>query len=241
MPSDHLEKPEGAPEWMVSFADMITILMAFFVVMFSIASGDSNNDKRTKQQETVIESLQYRFGPKWKPFMTWSIMPGNSNLPGSGKGLGSTAPMPAVGDPGGTMIVKKKERARIRVAGQGDTIAIGGLVMFDPSSAKLAARQEKTIDRITEELAGKQQIVEVVATASNRALPPGCPYRDRWELGYARCRAAANLLTAQKIEPSRFRLAVVPGFDAESSAEKIAEADEAVRVNLSAMLPPGGK
>ena len=182
MLSDHEEKPEGAPEWMVSFADMITILMAFFVVMFSIASGDSNNDKRTKQQETVLESLQSRFGPKWKPFMTWNVMPGNSNLPGSGKGLGSKLPVPAVGDPGGTMAVKKKERARIKVPGQGDTIAIGGLVMFEASSAKLAAGQEKTIGRITEELAGKQQVVEIVATASNCALPLGGPYRDRWEL-----------------------------------------------------------
>ena len=239
--SNHEEKPEGAPVWMVSFADMITILMSFFVVMFSVASGDSNGDKRTKQQETIIESLQYRFGPKWKPFMTWNVMPGNSNLPGSGKGLGSKLPVPAVGDPGGTMAVKKKERARIKVPGQGDTIAIGGLVMFEASSAKLAAGQEKTIGRITEELAGKQQVVEIVATASNRALPLGGPYRDRWELGYARCRAVADLLAAQKIEPARFRLSVVPGSDAEASVEKLAEADDAVRVNLSATLPAGGK
>ncbi len=106
--SYHEEKPEGAPVWMVSFADMITILLAFFVVMFSIASTDPNTGKQTKQQEIAIESLQYRFGPKWKPFMAWSIMPGNSNLPGNGKGLGSKSPVPAVGDPGGTMIVKKK-------------------------------------------------------------------------------------------------------------------------------------
>ncbi len=237
----HEEKPDGAPEWMVSFADMITILMSFFVVMFSIASGDSNGDKRSKQQETIFESLQYRFGPKWKPYTDWSIMPGNSTLPGSGKGLGSKSPVQAVGDPGGTMIVKKKERARILVAGQGDTIAIGGLLTFAPATAMLTAGQEKTIGRITEELAGKRQIVEIVATASNRALSPGSPYRDRWELGYARCRTVANLLAAQKIEPSRLRLSVVPGNDGESSAAKIAEADDAVQVNLSAMLAPGGK
>ena len=238
---DHEEKPEGAPVWMVSFADMITILLAFFVVMFSVASADPNTGQRTKQQEIAIESLQYRFGPKWKPYTDWSIMPGNSNFPGNGKGLGSKSPVAAVGDPGGTMIVKKKERARILVPGQGDTIAIGGLLTFAPATAMLTAGQEKTIGRITEELAGKRQIVEIVATASNRALPPGSPYRDRWELGYARCRTIANLLAAQKIEPWRFRLSVVPGNDADSGAERLAEADEAVRVNLSAMLPPAGK
>ncbi len=112
---------------------------------------------------------------------------------------------------------------------------------FASATAMLTAAQDKTIGRITDELAGKQQIVEIVATATNRALPPGGSYRDRWELGYARCRTVANLLAAQKIEPWRFRLSVVPGNDAESGAEKLAEADEAVRVNLSATLPPGGK
>ena len=163
------------------------------------------------------------------------------SCPAAAKGWAANRPCRPSATPAARWSVKKKERARIRVPGQGDTIAIGGLVMFDASSAKLAAGQEKTIDRITEELAGKQQIVEIVATASNRALPPGGPYRDRWELGYARCRAVANLLAAQKIEPERFRLSVVPGYDAESSAEKLAEADDAVRVNLSATLPPGGK
>lgn len=241
MLADHEEKPEGAPEWMVSYADMITILMSFFVVMFSIASGDSNSGKRSKQQQVVIESLQYRFGPKWKPFMSWSIMPGNSFLPGGGKGLGSKAPVPAVGDPGGTMLVKKKERARIRVPGEGDTIAIGGLVRFQPGNATLAANQDDAIQRITGELRGKPQIVEIVATATRSPLPPGCSFRDRWEVGYARCRATAALLAAASIEPERFRLSVVPGNDADSASGKNNEADDAVRVNLSATLPSGEK
>jgi hypothetical protein len=239
--SDHEEKPAGAPEWMVSFADMITILMSFFVVMFSIASGESNNGTRGKKQAIAIESLQYRFGPKWRPFMAWSTMPGNSDLPGGGKGLGSTAPVPAVGDPGGTMLVKKKERARIRVQGRGDTIAIGGLVRFQPSAAKMAADQQDAIERITEELRGKPQIVEIVATAARRALPPGASYRDQWELGYARCRATAAVLTAANIESERFRLSVVPENGVEVSGEQNAKADDAIRVNLSAMLPSEAK
>ena len=135
--------------------------------------------------------MQYRFGPKWRPFMAWSTMPGNSYLPGGGKGLGSMAPAPAVGDPGGTLLVKKKERARIRVEGQGDTIAIGGLARFQPGSATLAADQDDAFQRITGELRGKPQIVEIVATASRSPLPLGCHFLDRWELGYARCRATA--------------------------------------------------
>ena len=94
-------------------------------------------------------------------------------MPGGGKGLGSTAPVPAVGDPGGPMLVKKKERARIRVQGQGDTIAIGGPVRFQPFAAKLAGDQEDAVKRIAEDLRGKPQVVEIVATASGRRVAAG--------------------------------------------------------------------
>jgi len=235
------EKPEGAPEWMVSYADMITILMSFFVVMFSIASGEAAKGKRTKQQQVAIESLQYRFGPKWKPFMSWSLMPGNSRLPGGGKGLGSPALTPAVGDPGGTVRVLKVEKARIRVPGHGDQIAIGGMVYFNRATTDLAAGQSHSIPTIAEELAGKPQQVEIVATASNRPLPPGCVYRDRWELGYARCRRTAELFTSLKIEPERLRLSVLPATAEENKGAPSSEVDVAVRVYLSTTLPAGLK
>jgi chemotaxis protein MotB len=233
------EKPDGAPEWMVSYADMITIIMSFFVVMFSIASGEAAKGKRTQQQQQAIESLQYRFGPKWKPFMSWSLMPGNSTMPGGGKGRGSPAPSYAVGDPGGTVRVLKMEKARIRVPGQGDQIAIGSLVKFDKATTELMPGQQGWLQKIAEELAGKPQQVEIVATASNQPLPPGCSFRDRWELSYARCRQTAELLASLKIDPERLRLSVLPAIAQENKGTLFSEADVAVRVYLSATLPAG--
>ena len=235
------EKPEGAPEWMVSYADMITIIMLFFVVMFSIASGEAAKGKRSQQQQAAIESLQYRFGPKWKPFMSWSMMPGNSTLPGGGKGRGSTAPIPAVGDPGGTVRVLKMEKARIRVPGQGDQIAIGGMVYFAKATTDLIPGQNGSIQKIAEELAGKPQQVEIVAAASGQPLPSGCLFRDRWELSYARCRKTAELFASLKIEPERLRLSVLPASAQENKGGLFSEADVAVRVYLSATLPAGVK
>jgi chemotaxis protein MotB len=235
------EKPEGAPEWMVSYADMITIIMSFFVVMFSIASGEAAKGKRSQQQQAAIESLQYRFGPKWKPFMSWGLMPGNSMLPGGGKGRGSPASPPAVGDPGGTVRVLKKEKARIRVPGQGDLIAIGGMVYFEKATMELIPGQSGSIQKIADELAGKPQQVEIVATASNQPLPPGCLFRDRWELCYARCRQTAELFTALKIEPERLRLSVLPANAEENKGALFSETDVAVRVYLSTTLPAAVK
>ena len=70
------EKPDGAPEWMVSFADMITIMMSFFVIMFAIASGEAAKGRQSRRQKVAIESLNNRFGPKFQPFASWGLAPG---------------------------------------------------------------------------------------------------------------------------------------------------------------------
>ena len=70
------EKPDGAPEWMVSFADMITIMMSFFVIMFAIASGEAAKGAKAAGNTAAIESLNNRFGPKFQPFASWGLAPG---------------------------------------------------------------------------------------------------------------------------------------------------------------------
>lgn len=40
--------PEGAPEWMVSYADMITIIMAFFVVLYATTGTSGSRDRGGK-------------------------------------------------------------------------------------------------------------------------------------------------------------------------------------------------
>ena len=97
------------------------------------------------------------------------------------------------------------------------------------------------LQKIADELAGKPQQVEIVATASNQPLPHGCLFRDRWELSYARCRQTAELFTALKIEPERLRLSVLPANAQENKGTLFSEADVAVRVYLSTTLPAGVK
>jgi chemotaxis protein MotB len=242
MQPPHEEKPEGAPEWMVSYADMITIIMSFFVIMFAVASGEAAKGK--KAQQPAIESLQYRFGPKWKPFMSWGMFSGNSSLPGRGKGQGSPEPTPAVGDPGGTVHVAKREKARIRVDGQGDLLAIGKPIRFDLATTDVLPDQDDTVRQIAEELRGRPQRVVIEAKVSNHPLPPGCSFHDRWELGFARCRKTAALFTSSKIDkldPERFRLSVQPASAAENNGENSSDADFAVQVYADQKLPTSAK
>ena len=211
------EKPDGAPEWMVSYADMITIMMSFFVIMFAIASGEAAKGRHKRQEQAALASLQYRFGPQYKPFSTWGVTPGNSYL--LNPGTKGKLVAPPAGDPQGTVKPPKKDRSRIRIPGRGDRVVIGGVAYFDEKAVTLAGPQKARLQVIADEVIGKPQVIEIIGHCSARPLPPGSPYRDRWDLAYARCRQTAQALAAMKIDPGRIRIVVVPGNEAASKDE----------------------
>ena len=49
---DEIAEEEGAPAWMVTFADLVTLLLVFFVLMFSISSIEKERFK------SVLSSIQ---------------------------------------------------------------------------------------------------------------------------------------------------------------------------------------
>lgn len=51
------EKSGGAPEWMITYSDMVTLLLTFFVMLLAMASFDSPG-----RVDKVIESLRRAFG-----------------------------------------------------------------------------------------------------------------------------------------------------------------------------------
>ena len=237
MASKPEEKPDGAPEWMVSFADMITIMMSFFVIMFALASGQAAKGKRSRQQQAAVESLQHRFGPKWQPFASWGLMPGNSPVRNAGSRAKQKGPTRPESDPDGTVKVLHKEQARIRVPGHGDNTVIGGIVFFDDASSSLTDPQKARLAVIAGELAGKPQEIEVLGHASPRPLPAGSSYPDRWDLAYARCRRTVELLGGLKIDPARLRIAVIRDSGRPLPAAAGPSEDCQVEIYLTDLLP----
>src|ERR1043166_2766573 len=83
MPAEACECEEGLPEWIMSYADMITILMAFFVVMYSMAG-----EKDPKKEEAVMNSLRMWLGGISAP---WPHLHAGEGLRPDGKGNGPHA------------------------------------------------------------------------------------------------------------------------------------------------------
>jgi chemotaxis protein MotB len=196
---------EGLPEWIMSYADMITILMAFFVVMYSMAGPP----KDVKKEEAVLKSLREQFGPKW---------PAMASV-GSGAFVGKNSILAKLLTTGGSNNRNKKtggtdvraplgDHPRVHTLRPGEQAVIGGILYFPESSSEITKEHLKQLQVANEEIGGKSQKIEIRGHTSRRPVPKGSPYRDNWDLAYARCRHTMEQLVALGIDPKRVRMSV---------------------------------
>ncbi len=194
--------PQGAPEWVVTYGDMMSLLLTFFVLLFSMSE--------IKREESIafLESLRRRFGNADAPM---SLMPGQfrpsptapNRNPSSARARredthkgGDRAQAP-VGD-----------YPRVRTLhGLGQPIQ-GGVVFFAPGEALINSDGERTLRQVAELLAGKPQKIEIRGHSSSRPLPPGSPFRDHRHLAFERAMVVMDRLVALRIEKGRLRVAV---------------------------------
>ncbi len=241
----------GAPEWMVSYADMITIVLAFFVVLYATTSGIGQNDRGHDAANSgyrhgasmgnedvpdsqndlalnkVMTSLNDRFGPSWTLSNCWAGGP-----------IASKAGMDNIDDPtirgfrGG--LSGGNSTTTLSGIRSGDRTVPGWQIFFEEFSATLAKSQQQELQLVAEDLAGKLQKIELRGHTSRRELPKNSPWKNHWELAFARCQAVAEYLQSRGIEPRRMRIAVAGDNEPNNSLSSppYGEMDSRVEIRL---------
>jgi chemotaxis protein MotB len=116
----------------------------------------------------------------------------------------------------------------------GDSTMPGGRIYFEEFSAELSDSQKRGLEHVVGDLAGKQQKLEIRGHTSRRPLPKDAPYRDHFDLAYARCRAVQDFLVAHSIDSRRIRLAVSANNEPEdmTGAPAFGERNSRVEIRL---------
>ncbi|MCH9727215.1 MAG: OmpA family protein [Planctomycetes bacterium] len=205
------EGPPGVPEWVVTYGDMMSLLLTFFIMLVSMS--EIRNDEGSVR--AMLDSVRERFGSQ----------PGVAAVPGKSLDPSSSMSKPAskgTSSDGGTKAGKAKSdggggaNKTVERINSGTEVALGGTASFDRYSAELTPELMAKLNIIAEILLPTPNRLIVRGHASPEPLPKDSKYRDSQELSFYRAKNVAEFLESKGIEPER--LIVSSAGDAEPRA-----------------------
>lgn len=190
----------GVPEWVVTYGDMMSLLLTFFILLVSLSEI-----KDEDQYDEAVHAVQQAFG----------IISG-----------GGLAPMDEI--PLNTVVEQLTETAlykeRIRKLSQAEDpgiigreitvkriregllFSLGGRISFEPGSAELKPDGKAQLRRLADMIRGQTNKLEIRGHAAPGELAAGGAFDNLWDLSYARARAAMSYLAERGIDARRMRL-----------------------------------
>lgn len=212
-------KDTGAPKWMVTFSDMVTLILVFFILLFSMSQIDQ------VKFEAISESFQNRmildFFPSAVPnehasestnnqqsgtdnseFLNPSKNPGEENEDTEDaltELMNDVEEFLEANDMNSIVSVNRTERGVILVLQE--------RILFDPAQAQIVASEEPFLDKIGSLLANMPNHVMVEGHTDDRPIA-NYRYPSNWELSGARAGSVVRYLIQESdIDESRFSVA----------------------------------
>lgn len=197
------DEPENHERWLISYSDFITLLFAFFVVMYAISSVNIGKYK------VFSDALGDAFGGQG------SATPVNTQV------LNLPIPNPALKrrtelmrkekeqmtklaqDLLSTMAPLVKEgKVRVTQNSRGVSVEINASVLFDPGMAKLTAESREALVAVAGLLKTDTHNVQVEGHTDNVPIS-NTYFPSNWELSAARAGAVVRLFIDAGMAPSR--------------------------------------
>ncbi len=209
--------PAGAPEWVLTYGDMMSLLLTFFILLVALS------EIKVEKFKAMVQSVHAAFGM----------------VPGSGGGAIQTTALQSQ-DPTLVQVLKEissKMRRGVEAADADDPgvdgrhvkvtqvredlkFLVGGFVTFEPGSADLTPRAKARLDTVSKLFAGYMNKVELRGHAATVELLDTQSFSDLRDLSFARAKAVEQYLVAScGIKPERLRL--IASADREPLAKRV--------------------
>lgn len=200
MAKKHKCPPAGAPLWVLTYGDMMSLLLTFFILLAAMANFDDND----RLFMAAMESIRKAFGSSGQAgyyvdeivdFKSFLVKFETLYVPNQKQNYGSSD------EPGidGKFYRVKKVR-------DGVELVVGGPIAFGRFSAEIEPDMEGVLTKLAQELKGKQNKLEIRGHATNEPLPLESEFKTQFDLGYARAKAVADRLVELGIKPEVLRI-----------------------------------
>ena len=221
------EEHENLERWLVSYADFVTLLFAFFVVMYAISSV--NEGKYRVLSDTLTEAFRDPGrGPDQPPPSSALIQPIQPAQPmpsASGPASPDAGSPGILPEPGGMAIAAKQGTTEnldelaeqiteqlqpflgerlIEISKIGDTIevAMKSQLLFDSGSARLSPAALSVLEGLGHVLMQSRNVIRVEGHTDDRPINT-LQFPSNWELSAARAASVVHFLMRAGIEPER--------------------------------------
>jgi len=189
--------------WKVAYADFVTAMMAFFMVMWIAGQSAQVREAVAGYFENPLRSAN--FG---KP----SLGPNNKSGNGNRRSPRDNRNKPP--DASDNEAVSKADLEGAQRAGptvfvlhDGERSSAGTVVAFASKSTELSDDAKHRLDLVLPLLLGKRYKIEVRGHVARGPQRDAHAFGENWKLCYARCVAASQYLVQHGIELERIRLA----------------------------------
>ena len=194
----------GCPDYMMTFGDMMSLLLCFFVMLVSLS--------KIKEDETfraALESIRQAFGYTSSP----------SQIPGQFTNTNAMTLIERIQD---EITIRNRKAGRrgeaedeksqigrsstVRTIRDGLKITVGGMALFDEGTAKLLAGGKEELKTLAERITGYKNRILIRGHTSRNPLPEGSQFESKMALAYARGMAVRAFLIANDVEEIRLNV-----------------------------------
>lgn len=201
------DPPYGAPGWVVTYSDMMSLLLTFFIMLVSLSDM-----KADKKYRAAVESIMKRIG--------YTAAPQAPLGPGSPLGalIEKLKTLASASD-------KSRGKGGVRKPGvpgkdnrtflgrEGTAIHCGEALDFKPGSSEISEASEPMLRLIAERLAGKPHKIEVRGHTSSAPLPEESEFKDKLTLSYERGRRVMEILEREGVLREQMRISAAGDND----------------------------
>ena len=210
------EEHENLERWLVSYADFITLLFAFFVVMYAISS--INEGKYRVLSDSLVSAFQEK---QTSDKLIYMGQRQSEILSGTGKPIGKSVPQRSAEE--ANPAVKKEteemkqiarnvqtamsslvEQGQVRVtrSPRGIMVEINASTLFPSGDATLQPNSAQALAAVAQVLSQVDNPIQVEGHTDNIPIR-SLAFPSNWELSSARAGSVVRLLTEAGLPPNR--------------------------------------
>ncbi|MDB5838365.1 MAG: putative flagellar motor protein MotD [Herminiimonas sp.] len=216
------DEPDNHDRWMVSYADFITLLFAFFVVMYAISSVNQG------KYRVLSESLDSAFGKQARPAApvlneadpTLSPLRPRTAAPDRKRAAAlrrEREQLTAIALDLQKTMAPLVEQGRVKVTqtSRGITVEINASLLFAPGEARLNAESNQALIAVAAVMKNDSHAIQVEGHTDNLPIR-NAYFPSNWELSAVRAGSVVRLFVEQGVAEDRL---VALGYGATKPVE----------------------